>query len=76
MLQARKTAGLTQEDVAIRMGTKVPAIARLESSGGKHHHSPTLETLQKYANAVNCELVVRLKIRIKIKRIAHKKQII
>ena len=60
MLQARKTAGLTQQDVANRMGTKVPAVARLESSGGKHHHSPTLETLRKYAHAVGCELVIQL----------------
>lgn len=60
MLQARKTAGLTQEDVANRMGTKVPAIARLESSGGKHRHSPTLETLRKYAHAVGCDLVIQL----------------
>lgn len=60
MLEARKAAGLTQEDVANRMGTQVPAIARLESSGGKHRHSPTLETLRKYAHAVGCELVIQL----------------
>ena len=42
------------------MGTKVPAVARLESSGGKHRHSPTLETLRKYAHAVGCELVIQL----------------
>src|SRR5690349_11468476 len=60
MLQARKVAGLTQEDVAHRMRTQVPAVARLESSGGKHRHSPTLETLRKYAHAVGCELVIQL----------------
>jgi len=60
MLQARKEAGLTQEEVATKMGTKVPAVARLESSGGKHRHSPTLETLRKYAHAVGCELVIKL----------------
>lgn len=60
MLHARKEAGLTQEDVATRMGTQVPAVARLESSGGKHRHSPTVDTLRKYAHAVGCELVIQL----------------
>lgn len=67
MLKARKSAGLTQEDVATRMGTKVPAIARLEASGGTHRHSPTLETLRKYAQAVGCQLVIQLKGRIQKK---------
>ena len=35
MLHARKRAGLTQEDVAERMGTKAPAIARLEATGAR-----------------------------------------
>jgi len=34
MLAARKKAGLTQAQVAEKMKTKVPAIARLEASGG------------------------------------------
>ncbi len=32
MLRARKNAGLTQADVAKKMGTKTPAVARLEAS--------------------------------------------
>ncbi|MBS0350502.1 MAG: helix-turn-helix transcriptional regulator [Proteobacteria bacterium] len=81
MLQARTEAGLTQEDVANRMGTQVPAVARLESSGGKHRHSPSIETLRKYAHAVGCELVIQLvrshaelkkKVSTKQKRKAHK----
>jgi len=59
MLDARQKSGLTQEEVAKRMGTKKSAIARLEASGGKEKHSPSLETLRKYAEAVNCHLVVR-----------------
>ena len=60
MLQARKDAGLTQAEVAERMGTKPPAVTRLESSLGSGKHSPSLATLRKYAAAVGCHLEVRL----------------
>ena len=60
MLQARKDAGLTQAEVAERMGTKPPAVTRLESSLGSGKHSPSLATLKKYAEAVGCQLEVRL----------------
>ena len=60
MLKARTKAGLTQADVAARMGTKAPAIARLESSLSSRKHSPSLNTLQRYAEAVGCELQVKL----------------
>ena len=59
MLKARQKAGLSQAEVAERMGTKAPAITRLESSLGNGKHSPSLATLQKYANAVGCELQVK-----------------
>lgn len=59
MLQARRKAGLTQAEVAERMGTKAPAITRLESSLADGKHSPSLATLQKYAQAVGCELQVK-----------------
>lgn len=59
MLSARKKAGLTQAEVADRMGTKVPAVARLEASGGKQKHSPTLNTLRKYAKALGYQLVIK-----------------
>lgn len=60
MLKARKNAGLTQADIAKKMGTKTPAIARLEASGRQKKHSPSLATLQKYAEAVGCRLDIRL----------------
>ena len=60
MLQARRDAGLTQAEVAERMGTKAPAITRLESSLSSGKHSPSLATLTKYAAAVGCRLEVRL----------------
>ena len=59
MLKARQKVGLSQADVAERMGTKAPAVSRLESSLGNGKHSPSLATLQKYANAVGYELQVK-----------------
>lgn len=60
MLRARKKAGLTQAELAKRMGTKAPAVTRLESSLTSGKHSPSLATLQKYANAVGCTVQVKL----------------
>ncbi len=60
MLKARQTQGLSQVEVARRMGTKAPAVTRLESSLTSRKHSPSLETLRKYAQAVGCRLEVRL----------------
>ena len=60
LLKARQAAKLTQAEVAKRMGTKVPAISRMESSGGGKKHSPSITALQKYAAAVGCRLVVKL----------------
>ena len=59
MLSARKEAGLNQAEVAALMGTKAPAITRLESSLGNGKHSPSLATLKKYAKAVGCELQIK-----------------
>jgi len=57
-LKARSSAGITQAEVAQRIGTTQSVIARLESGRGKH--SPSLATLQKYARALGCRLEVRL----------------
>lgn len=57
LLKARARAGLTQDAVAERMGTTKSAISRLEGSG---KHAPSLATLQRYAEAVGCNLQVRL----------------
>jgi transcriptional regulator with XRE-family HTH domain len=59
MLKARQKAGLSQAEVAELMGTKAPAVTRLESSLGNGKHSPSLATLQKYAKAVGCQLQVK-----------------
>jgi len=52
MLAARREAGLTQAQVAERMGTKAPAVARLENALASGRHSPSLDTLRKYAAAL------------------------
>jgi transcriptional regulator with XRE-family HTH domain len=61
LLGARRRAGLTQAEVARRMGTKTPAVARLEAGGGSKGHSPSVATLRKYAEAVGCRLEIRLR---------------
>lgn len=58
LLKARSRAGLTQDAVAERMGTTKSAISRLESANKKH--APSVATLQRYAQAVGCELQVKL----------------
>jgi ribosome-binding protein aMBF1 (putative translation factor) len=60
MLDARLAAGLTQADVAARMGTTVSAISRLESSLRSEKHSPSFATLRKYAQACGKKLVVQM----------------
>ena len=57
-LKARAAQGLTQAQVAEKIGTTQSAVARMESGSGKH--SPSLATLTKYADALGCKLVVRL----------------
>lgn len=57
MLLARSRSGLTQEAVAERMGTTKSSVSRLESAG---KHAPSLTTLKKYAQAVGCDLEIKL----------------
>jgi transcriptional regulator with XRE-family HTH domain len=51
---------MSQAEVAERMGTKPPAVARLESSLISGKHSPSIATLKKYAKAVGCRLEIKL----------------
>ena len=59
-LKARHEAGLSQAQVAERMGTHAPAIARLERSLATGKHSPSLATLRKYADACGKQLVLKV----------------
>ncbi|WP_175722860.1 helix-turn-helix domain-containing protein [Burkholderia ambifaria] len=58
MLAARRDAGLSQADVAERMGTKAPAVTRLERALATGQHSPSIDTLRKYAAACGKKLVI------------------
>ncbi len=60
LLKARHEAGLTQAQVAERMGTQAPAVARLERALATGRHSPSLATLHKYARACGKRLVLQL----------------
>ena len=57
VLKARAETGLTQAQVAKRVGTTQSAIARLESGALKH--SPSIATLQKYAKALGYRVEVK-----------------
>jgi len=59
VLEARSNAGLTQAEVAARMGTQAPAVARLENALITGKPSPSLATLARYASALGKRLEVR-----------------
>lgn len=54
--QAREARSLSQAQLAELVGTKQPAIARLESG----RVTPRIDLLQKIARALNMKLVIRL----------------
>lgn len=56
LIEARKRAHLTQEEVAKRMGTTQSVVARLESG----HPLPSLRSLQRYAQAVDGKVEIRV----------------
>jgi DNA-binding XRE family transcriptional regulator len=58
LVAARTRAGLTQAEVAERMGTTQSVVARLE--GGKRQ--PSLRTVQRYAQAIGCRATVKLEL--------------
>jgi ribosome-binding protein aMBF1 (putative translation factor) len=60
MLAARHAAGLSQAQVAERMGTKAPAVTRLERALASGQHSPSIDTLRKYAAACGKTLVISI----------------
>ena len=56
LIDARKKAHLTQDEVAKRMGTTQSVVARLESG----HPLPSLRSLKRYAQAVNGKVEIRV----------------
>jgi DNA-binding XRE family transcriptional regulator len=60
LLKARHEAGLTQAQVAERMGTQAPSVARLERALATGKHSPSVETLRKYVHACGKSLILKV----------------
>jgi ribosome-binding protein aMBF1 (putative translation factor) len=56
LLRARLRAGLSQAELAVRMGTSQSAVARLESGDTL----PSTKTLLRYAQATGCRVRVKL----------------
>ena len=58
LIRARISAKMTQEEVAEIMHTSKSNISRLENADSPNW--PNLSTLKKYAEAVGCELKIKL----------------
>ena len=56
MIEARRAVGLTQTDIATRMGTSQSVVARLENA----RHMPTFAMIARYAAAIGRRLDIRL----------------
>jgi DNA-binding XRE family transcriptional regulator len=56
LIKARGKAGLTQAEVAKKMGTTQSVVARIESG----QNPPNLKTLERYAEAVGKRIQVKL----------------
>lgn len=56
LIEARTRVGLTQEEIAERMGTTQSAVARLESG----RSLPSIKSLYRYARATGTRPVIQL----------------
>ena len=54
VIDARNRAGLTQQELARRMGTTQPVVARLESGGTR----PSMRPLERLAKATGSRLLI------------------
>jgi len=59
MLNARKKSNKTQAEVAELMETTPSVVSRLESIDYQKKHSPSFDTLKKYAHALGCKLSIK-----------------
>jgi predicted XRE-type DNA-binding protein len=57
LVEARKTTGLTQEQVAGRMGVTQAQVARIEKRGYDNY---TLRTLRRYLDALGSHFMLRI----------------
>ncbi len=56
MIEARLAAGLTQAEIAVRMGTSQSVVARLENA----RHMPTFDLVSRYAAAIDRRIDIHL----------------
>jgi ribosome-binding protein aMBF1 (putative translation factor) len=56
MIEARRQAGLTQAEIAERMGTSQSVVARLENA----RHMPTFDMVARYAAAIGRRVDIHL----------------
>ena len=56
IIKVRTKAHMTQAELAEKIGTKAPAISRLESPG---YGRASVAVLKKVAHALNCELKIK-----------------
>jgi transcriptional regulator with XRE-family HTH domain len=64
LIEARSRAGMTQAEVAERMGTSQSTVARLESGTAK----PSLSTLKRFADATGARVRITLETRPRSKK--------
>lgn len=60
LIRARKKSGKTQKEIAEHMQTTQSVVARIESNLVEKRHSPTINTLRRYAAALGCMLQIKL----------------
>jgi transcriptional regulator with XRE-family HTH domain len=59
--RVRESAGLTQGELATRVGMSQPAVSRLESGFGSR--GPEIDTVMRFVHGCEAELVVSVKMR-------------
>jgi ribosome-binding protein aMBF1 (putative translation factor) len=60
LVEARQTAGLSQRDLAKKLGVSQAQVARLEKRGSEDY---TLNSLRRYIQALGDEFVLEVKVR-------------
>lgn len=56
LIALRRERGMSQDELAVALGTRQPAIARIESG---RYRGMSVATLEKLARALNARLVIR-----------------
>ncbi len=68
LVEARQAAGLTQQEVAERMGVSQAQIARIEKSG---YNAYTLRTLRRYLEALGDQFMLEVSVKPREDSLSH-----